>query len=547
MMNASLLLVQGLRVSSHRTRAGALLRWFGTQKARSGEVSDRKPMDKPVGIEDLRQIRIDKIGKLRDIGINPFAYNFDKTHKAAELQASYRHLAAGQIDDTVTVSVSGRVMAKRSFGKLAFVDIMDESGSIQGYIDKSRLGASSFKALTDLTDVGDIVGLKGTIKRTDKGELSVYVTEWSMLTKSILPLPDKYHGLQDTSLRYRHRHVDMIANPHVVDVMKARSAIISSMRRILDASGFLEVETPILADKPGGAEAKPFETYHSSLDMKLTLRIATELHLKRLIVGGLPRVYEIGRIFRNEGLSSRHNPEFTSIELYQMYADYNDMMKLTENLVSYLAAQLHGGNMVVKCRKGDEEYDVDLTPPWRRVTMNDLVKEKFGVDLSPHLASNDVVGCKNALLSASCDSSLFDSLDDVGTIINSLFESLEDTLIQPTFVLNHPISISPLAKPHRELAGVTERFELFVLGRELANAFTELTDPLDQRKRFESQLASSGEDKEASKCHERSIDEDFLHVRYVANCQYLYAEQHIHVLCICIFALGLDRILLQTV
>jgi lysyl-tRNA synthetase class 2 len=503
---------------SHRI-VGCPSGWFGTRSlstrvANTGTSKGVASDSKPVGIEDLRQVRIDKIQTLRQMGINPFAYNFEATHKSAELQLQYKSLAAGVSDDTANVALSGRVMAKRSFGKLAFMDIMDDEGSVQGYIDKTQLGNAVFKSLTELTDVGDIIGLKGTVKRTDKGELSVVVKDWSMLTKSILPLPDKYHGLQDTSLRYRHRHLDMIANPHVISVMKARSHIISSMRKCLDNLGFLEVETPVLADQPGGADAKPFETFHNSLDMKLTLRIATELHLKRLIVGGLPRVYEIGRIFRNEGLSARHNPEFTSIELYQTYADYNDMMELTESMVSSIAAELHGGSMVVKCKKGDEEYEVDLTPPWRRVTMSSLVKEEFGVDLDPYLRTNDIVGCHTALVSAGKSLEHIKGLNNVGDVVNALFETLEDTLIQPTFVLNHPVSVSPLAKPHRELPGVTERFELFVLGRELANAFTELTDPLDQRGRLESQLlnpANSDDDSYVRK----SVDEDFLHVRHI--------------------------------
>jgi lysyl-tRNA synthetase class 2 len=483
----------------------------GNSNAVMGKSSSSGASKPPQGIDDLRRVRMDKINKFRAIGINPFAYNFDATHKSAELHTKYVSLPAGQVDSSIRVAVSGRIVAKRTFGKLAFLDVMDELGTIQAYIEKPLVGNETFKRLVDLTDVGDIIGVEGSIKRTDKGELSVLVSSWSMLTKSVLPLPDKFHGLQDTTLRYRHRHLDMIANPEVTKVLKARSIIISSMRRLLDSQGFLEVETPILADQPGGADARPFETFHNSLNMKLTLRIATELHLKRLIVGGLPRVYEIGRIFRNEGLSARHNPEFTSIELYQAYADYNDMMRLTENLVASLAAQLHGGSMKINCTRGNEEFIVDLTPPWRRVSMNDLVKEKYGLDVSSYLVGNDVEGCKRAARAAGVNSDIIRDLNDVGDIMNALFETIEGSLIQPTFVLHHPVSISPLAKPHRQLPGLTERFELFVLGRELANAFSELTDPVEQRQRLEFQiLQKRGEDKSA----DRTVDEDFLHVSH---------------------------------
>ena len=287
---------------------------------------------------ELRDIRLGKAETMRDAGYEPYAYTFDATHSASELAALYEdRLEGGEEDEDSDVAVAGRIMLRRVFGKLAFFTLQDESGTVQLHLEKGRLG-DSFKDLKVFTDSGDIIGVRGTVRRTDKGELSVYAKEWTMLTKSALPLPDKYHGLTDVSKRYRSRHIDLIVNPDVRDVFRKRALITSSLRRQLDDMGFLEIETPVLQSQPGGAEAKPFETYHNTMDMNLTLRIATELHLKRLIIGGFHRVYEVGRIFRNEGISTRHNPEFTSVELYQAYADYGDMMDLTERLVQGEAA-----------------------------------------------------------------------------------------------------------------------------------------------------------------------------------------------------------------
>jgi lysyl-tRNA synthetase class 2 len=302
-----------------------------------------------------------------------------------------------------------------------------------------------FDLIKDVAESGDIIGVSGSIKRTEKGELSVYVSSWEMLTKSLSPLPDKYHGLTDINKKYRQRHLDLIVNPEVKERFRARSAIISSLRRILDKQGFLEMETPILESQPGGAEALPFRTYHNSLDMQLTLRIATELHLKRLVVGGFERVYEIGRIFRNEGLSTRHNPEFTSIELYQAYADYEDMMRLTEQLVSKLCFELKHTTSVVY-----NGVHVDLTPPFRRISMDQLVIEATGVDFHPFIVSGDVEQAKLHAISAGIDKDLLVNLATAGEVMNEVFEiKCEETLIQPTFVTDHPIDISPLAKPHR--------------------------------------------------------------------------------------------------
>ena len=453
---------------------------------------------------EIRQARVNKLEDMRAAGVNPFAYTFSASHKTAELAELYKGLAPGEERADVTVSVAGRVMVRRVFGKLAFFTLQDETGQIQLYCEKGRMG-EGFEQLKQWTDGGDIVGARGTVKKTDKGELSVYVQEWTMLTKSLAPLPDKWGGLTDRDTRYRQRHLDMIVNPDVRRTFKARSQIIATIRRMLDEVGFLEIETPILNNQPGGAEAKPFETFHNALGMQLTLRIATELHLKRLVVGGFDRVYEIGRIFRNEGLSTRHNPEFTSIELYQAYADYADMMALTERIVSSIARDLTGGTVV--------QYQgtaIDLTPPWRRASMDELVREACGVDFLPLVAAGGEAGAakaKEAAKAAGVAAALVDGKNTAGEVLNVVFEELcESKLIQPTFVTDHPVDISPLAKPHRSKPGLTERFELFAVGREHANAFSELTDPIDQRARFEKQAAKKAAgDEEAC-----GVDEDFL-------------------------------------
>lgn len=346
------------------------------------------------------------------------------------------------------------------------------------------------------------VGATGTVKRTEKGELSVYVQQWQMLTKSLLPLPDKWAGLTDINKRYRQRHLDLISNAQVRQTFRSRAFIISSLRKLLDAKQFIEIETPILTSQPGGAEAKPFVTYHNSLEMDLTLRIATELHLKRLVVGGFDRVYEIGRIFRNEGLSTRHNPEFTSIELYQAYADYDDMMALTEELVTTICHSLHGSLVIPY-----QGASIDLTPPWRRAPMHELVQEATGVDFLPLMAAGDVEAARAAAIAAKVPRDLVQSKQTVGEVLNVAFEELcEASLIQPTFVTDHPTEISPLAKPHRVKKGMTERFELFIVGREHANAFSELTDPIDQRERFNKQAEKKANgDEEAC-----GVDEEFL-------------------------------------
>lgn len=461
-------------------------------------------------LEELRQVRLDKVAALKAAGLTPYAYSFAATHSTTQLQQQFAALPAGSEDSSANVSIAGRVMLRRTFGKLAFFTLQDGAGVVQLYLDKARLGDAAFEQLRDLSDAGDIIGVHGSVKRTDKGELSVYVSQWQMLTKSLLPLPDKFHGLTDVNTRYRQRHLDLIVNPHVRQTFRQRAQIISQLRSVLDGLGYLEVETPILQTQPGGAEAKPFETFHHALDTPMTLRIATELHLKRLVVGGLDRVYEIGRIFRNEGVSTRHNPEFTSVELYCAYADHEDMMRLAETMVADMARRLHGEAAVVY-----QGTRIDLAPPWRRASMSDLVRDATGVDFYPFVAAGDVAGAKAAALALASDAShaaavsrdALRECETAGEVLNALFEALvEQTLVQPTFVTEHPIDISPLAKPHRAKAGVTERFELFVVGREHANAFSELTDACDQRRRFEAQAAKKARgDEEAC-----DVDEDFL-------------------------------------
>jgi len=454
-------------------------------------------------LEEIRAARLQKVDYLKQVGQDPFAYRWDVTHQTAQLQEKYADLVAGE-EVADTISIAGRILARRVFGKLAFFGLQDESGTIQLYLEKAtiqeHMGAEDEKAfdhLKQLTDVGDIIGVTGTIKRTDKGELSIKVQRYAMLTKALLPLPDKWHGLTDVAKRYRQRYVDLIVNPTVRDTFRKRALITTGIRRYLEDRGFLEIETPVLQSEAGGAEARPFITYHNTLEMELYLRIATELHLKRLVVGGFEKVFEIGRIFRNEGVSTRHNPEFTSVEFYQAYADYHDFMDLTEDLVATLAKDILGTTQITY-----QGVDIDLTPPWKRLSMHDLVKEHTGLDFhgfSTLEAAKAAVKPLNLHGVEDCDS--------IGQLLNEVFEQkIEETLIQPTFLIDHPVEISPLSKPHRSKLGVVERFELFVAGRETANGFSELTDPIDQRHRFELQAAR----KAAGEVEATGVDEDFL-------------------------------------
>jgi len=497
--------VRSMPMSSHQTIVRRILRGCAADneaspKTPKGKGKKKQQQQQP----DLFETRVAKSEDMIKEGKVPFAYSFDPTITAEELAKKFEDLPNGQEDETADVSVAGRIMAKRVFGKLAFFTLQDETGTLQLYLDKSRL-QEEFKNLKAWVDAGDIVGARGTVKRTEKGELSVYAKEWTMLTKALRPLPDKFHGLTDTELRYRRRHVDLIVNPDVRTTFRKRAKIVREMRTWLDEKGFIEVETPVLHAQAGGADARPFETHHNALGMDLTLRIATELHLKRLIVGGFDRVYEIGRIFRNEGISTRHNPEFTSIELYQAYADFEDMMELTENMIRDLAVSVTG-NAVVPYQNNT----IDLETPWRRVTMAELVREALPSSLDLSEVPNTSEGLEtalNAAREAGVGESFLEGCSSVGEVLNTCFEELcEASLIQPTFVTEYPVEVSPLAKPHRSKPGFTERFELFVVGRELANAFSELTDPIDQRRRFERQAAKRA----AGDLESPPVDEEFL-------------------------------------
>jgi lysyl-tRNA synthetase, class II len=453
-------------------------------------------------LAEIRATRLDKANKLKELGMNPYAYNWTSTHQAAALQTEYADLASGAEVD-VPVSIAGRILARRVMGKLAFFSLQDETGTIQLFLSKPQIEAGmpavadAFTHLKQLTDVGDIIGVNGTIKRSEKGELSVLVNEYVMLTKSLLPLPDKWHGLTDVAKRYRQRYVDLIVNPEVRDTFRKRSLITAGIRRYLENLNFIEIETPVLQSEAGGADARPFNTYHNTLEMPLYLRIATELHLKRLIVGGFEKVFELGRIFRNEGVSTRHNPEFTSIEVYQAYADYEEMMRLTEGMITTVAQSVLGTLEI-----SYQGTPISLAAPWRRVTMNEIVKEVTGLDFSTF---DNIETAQSAVKAAGIGGC--NDIKTLGKLLNEVFEQkCETTLIQPTFVIDYPVEISPLAKPHRSKPGLVERFELFAVGRELANSFSELTDPVDQRERLEAQAARKAEgDNEA-----HDVDEDFL-------------------------------------
>lgn len=455
--------------------------------------------------EQIRQTRIQKLADLADKGVNPYPYSFDKDIDAADLQEKYKDLEAG-VETEDKYSVAGRVMAIRNTGM--FIDLMDASGKIQIFSHKENLPEEQMKILK-LIDIGDIVGFTGTIRRTPRGELSIKSQSLKLLSKSLLPLPNKqiskekmeelqnFHGLTDVETKYRQRYVDLIVNEDVRDTFRKRSLIIQKIRNYLTSQGFLEVETPMLHPQAGGANAKPFITHHNALDMDMFLRIAPELYLKRLMVGGLSeKIFEINRSFRNEGIDTRHNPEFTMMELYQAYVDYNEMMVLTENLVSTIAQEVLG---TMKIKYGDNE--IDLTPPWDRKTMLGAVKEATGIDFNTVFTVNDA---KEKAKSVGVNA---DECDNWGQVIDLIFEEkVEPTLIQPVHIIDYPRDISPLAKVHRDNDRLTERFETRVNGWEIANAFSELTDPIDQRMRFEAQaLAKVNGDEEAM-----SIDEDFI-------------------------------------
>ncbi|BBI30692.1 lysine--tRNA ligase [Cohnella abietis] len=449
-----------------------------------------------VELGELLQIRRNKLDELRALGIDPFGTKFDRTHHAGDLMAKYSENSKEELDEIgLEVSLAGRIMTKRGMGKASFANLQDLSGRIQIYVRQDSVPSHKFQAFT-LLDIGDMIGVKGVVFKTNTGETSIKVHDLEILTKSLLPLPDKFHGLKDVEKRYRQRYVDLIVNPDVQKTFISRSRIIQSMRRYLDDRGYLEVETPTLHSIAGGAAARPFVTHHNALDMQLYMRIAIELHLKRLIVGGLEKVYEIGRVYRNEGISTRHNPEFTMIELYEAYADYEDIMRLTEELIAHIAKEVHGTTKITY-----QGQEVDLTPAWRRVSMTELIRETVGVDFTVQMTDEE------AHAIAKEHKVPVEKHMSFGHIVNAFFETFcEHTLIQPTFVTGHPVAISPLAKKKESDPRFTDRFELFIVAREHANAFTELNDPIDQRERFEAQMS----EKEAGNDEAHEMDDDFI-------------------------------------
>ncbi|MBN3524377.1 lysine--tRNA ligase [Paenibacillus apiarius] len=447
-------------------------------------------------LSELLQIRRNKLDELRKLGIDPFGKKYSRTHTATAVLDKYNDMTKEELDEAgAEVSLAGRIMAKRGMGKASFAHIQDLTGRIQIYVRQDTVPEPKFEAFSML-DLGDIIGVRGIVFKTKTGETTIKVLELEVLSKSLYPLPEKYHGLKDVELRYRQRYVDLIMNPEVQQTFIARSRIIQAMRRYLDSLGYLEVETPTLHAIAGGAAARPFVTHHNALDMKLYMRIAIELHLKRLIVGGLEKVYEIGRVYRNEGISTRHNPEFTMIELYEAYADYEDIMNLTENMIAHIAKEVLGTTKIQY-----QDHEVDLTPAWRRVTMVDAVKEATGVDFSVQMTDEEAHRLAKEHKVAVEPHFTF------GHILNAFFEQfVEETLIQPTFVMGHPVEISPLAKKNDQDPRFTDRFELFIVAREHANAFTELNDPIDQRQRFEAQL----EEREHGNDEAHDMDDDFI-------------------------------------
>ena len=441
-------------------------------------------------VNELRQVRVDKLKALQAEGKDPFVITkYDQTHHSAVIKESFEEL------EGKTVRVAGRMMSKRIMGKASFCNIKDLKGNIQSYVARDSLGEEEYKAFKKL-DIGDIIGIEGSVFRTKTGEISIHAEKITLLSKSLLPLPEKFHGLTNTDTRYRQRYLDLIMNEDAKDTFIKRSLIIRAIRNFLDSQGFIEVETPMLVSNAGGAAARPFETHFNALDEDLKLRISLELYLKRLIVGGMERVYEIGRVFRNEGLDTRHNPEFTLMELYQAYTDYHGMMDLTENLYRYVAQEVLGTTKIVF-----NGVEMDLGKPFERITMIDAVKKYAGVDFS------EIKTDEEAKALAKEKGVEFEARHKRGDILNLFFEEfVEHHLIQPTFLMDHPVEISPLTKKKPENPDYVERFEFFMNGWEMANAYSELNDPIDQRERFKAQeeLLKQG-DEEAN-----TTDEDFL-------------------------------------
>ena len=441
-------------------------------------------------LNELLRIRREKLAELQSAGNDPFEQvRFDRTNFTTDIKDHFDEM------EGKTVRLAGRMMSKRIMGKASFADLADRFGRLQMYVKRDELGDEPYKAFKKM-DIGDLVGIEGTVFRTQKGEISVMVSQMTLLSKNLIPLPEKWHGLKDTDMRYRQRYVDLIVNPEVRDTFEKRSKIVREIRNFMDSRGFMEVETPCLNTIPGGAAARPFITHHNALDIDMYMRIATELHLKRLIVGGLEQVYEIGRIFRNEGMDTRHNPEFTTIELYQAYTDYHGMMDITEDMVVHVCEKVLGTTKVTY-----QGTELDFSKGWKRMTMADAVKEYAGLDfmnMSPEEAL-EAVKAKGLTPEKGKES--------WGDLLAFCYEEfVEENLMQPTFITDYPVEVSPLAKRKPSDPRLTERFECFVYGRELCNAFSELNDPIDQRGRFERQVAlrAAGDD-EAN-----MMDDDFI-------------------------------------
>lgn len=442
-------------------------------------------------LSELLRVRRDKLASLCEEGNDPFRITkYDQTHHSSEIKDNFDSLEGKD------VSIAGRLMSKRVMGKASFCNVQDLTGNIQCYVSRDSLGEDPYKAFKKL-DIGDLVGVKGYVFRTKTGEISVHANSVTLLSKSLQILPEKFHGLTNTDLRYRQRYVDLIMNEDTKKTFINRSRIISTVRRYLDSQGFMEVETPMLVQNAGGAAARPFETHFNALDLDVKLRISLELYLKRLIVGGMEKVYEIGRVFRNEGLDTRHNPEFTLMELYQAYTDYHGMMDLTENLYRYVAKEVLGTTVITY-----NGIEMDLGKPFTRITMLDAVKKYSGIDFS------EIHTLEEAREAAKAHNIEFEPRHKKGDILNLFFETYaEEHLIQPTFVMDHPIEISPLTKKKPEDPDYVERFEFFMNGWEMANAYSELNDPIDQRERFKAQEALLAQgDEEAN-----TTDEDFLY------------------------------------